>query len=390
MFTDLTATPISETIRLISDQRLSGELLIHAGGAVRGVFFDAGRIVYAASNRASESVAESRASVTRADLEDLGRARGVVFSSFALETGQAIFEPRPCVIPLELRMSLSVPELLFEGVRHMRNPGLVRRGLGDLDRSVVRGAVAPFPLEEHRWAPEEREILGIASRPATLRRLAWSPEGGVTPSRLRATYALLAGGVLEGVSPAILAFPQSAAAPPPQSAAAPPPSATHAPEVAGNGDARTGGASPAQGRTSPVSATAKGAAYADHLLLEGQARMLVNDFVNAANAYAKLVEHAPDVPGYRLRLALALSRHPSTAPRAEAEFLEALRLDAGNADIHYQVGLYYKRMKDRTRAFTEFRTAVRLDPRHRGARQELEAVSPKGSSLLAGLRRLFG
>ena len=74
--------------------------------------------------------------------------------------------------------------------------------------------------------------------------------------------------------------------------------------------------------------------------------------------------------------------------QAEREFLEALRLEPDNADIHYQFGLYYKVMRQRARALGEMQTAVRLNPRHRAAREELEALSPRDSALKS-LKKLF-
>ena len=75
-------------------------------------------------------------------------------------------------------------------------------------------------------------------------------------------------------------------------------------------------------------------------------------------------------------------------PAAEREYYEAARLEPDNADVHYQWGLYYKVMKVRSRDVAEMRTAVRLNPRHKGARSELELLSPKDSALTS-LRKLF-
>ena len=83
-------------------------------------------------------------------------------------------------------------------------------------------------------------------------------------------------------------------------------------------------------------------------------------------------------PAYHVRLAIAMACYPSTAKQAEREFLEALRLEPDNADIHYQFGLYYKVMRQRARALGEMQTAVRLNPRHRAAREELEALLAQG------------
>jgi tetratricopeptide (TPR) repeat protein len=131
-----------------------------------------------------------------------------------------------------------------------------------------------------------------------------------------------------------------------------------------------------------------GQALVDHLLMEGEVRMTVSDYANAVRTYARLVEAAPRVAAYRARLAIAMACYPRTAKQAEREFLEAVRLEPDSADLHYQFGLYYKAMRQRARSVAELRTAVRLNPRHKMARQELEALSPKDSAL-TNLKKLF-
>ncbi len=123
-------------------------------------------------------------------------------------------------------------------------------------------------------------------------------------------------------------------------------------------------------------------------LMEGDVRMTVSDYANAVKVYQKLVDLEPDVPAYRLRLAIAMAIWPRTKKDAEREFMEAVRLDPDNADLHYQLGLYYKAMRVKSRAIAVLQTAVRLSPRHKQAREELESLSPKDSAL-TGLRKLF-
>ena len=149
-------------------------------------------------------------------------------------------------------------------------------------------------------------------------------------------------------------------------------------------------AAPAVGESAgaPGSSNFAGTAQIEHLLMEGEVRMTVSDFANAVQVYAKLVQIAPKIAAYRLRLAIAMTCYPRTAKQAEREFFEAVRLDPHNADIHYQFGLYYKVMKQRARALAEMQAAVRLNPRHRLARAELEVLSPKDSALL-NLKKLF-
>ena len=124
------------------------------------------------------------------------------------------------------------------------------------------------------------------------------------------------------------------------------------------------------------------------LIMEGDVRMAVSDYANASKVYGALVDLAPRVPAYRLRLAIAMACWPRMAKQAEREFLEAARLDPNNADLHYQFGLYYKAMKVKSRAIAVLQTAVRLNPQHKQARLELESLSPRDSTLTS-LRKLF-
>jgi tetratricopeptide (TPR) repeat protein len=126
----------------------------------------------------------------------------------------------------------------------------------------------------------------------------------------------------------------------------------------------------------------------DQLLLDAEVRMTVSDYPNAIKAFVKLVNHAPRNASYRAKLAIAMASYPRTAKGAEREFLEALRIEPDNPDLHYQFGMYYKVMKQRARALAEMQTAVRLNPRHAMARRELEALSPKDSAL-SSLKKLF-
>ena len=138
----------------------------------------------------------------------------------------------------------------------------------------------------------------------------------------------------------------------------------------------------------PGASSFHGTAQVEHLLMEGEVRMTVSDYANAVKVYDKLVKLAPKVAAFRLRLATAMACYPRTSKLAERQFFEASRLEPKNADIHYQWGLYYKVMKIKSRAVAEMRAAVRLNPRHAAARQELEALSPKDSALTS-LKKLF-
>jgi Flp pilus assembly protein TadD len=143
-----------------------------------------------------------------------------------------------------------------------------------------------------------------------------------------------------------------------------------------------------EGSVGAGSSNFAGTAQIEQLLMEGEVRMTVSDYANAVTVFQKLVQIAPKIPKYRVRLAIAMTCYPRTAKQAEREFFEALRLDPDNADTHYQFGLYYKAMKARSRAIAEMRTAVQLNPRHERAAEELASLAPKDSAL-GSLRKLF-
>ncbi len=589
MLRDLSVTPISETLRRLSEGRASGDLQVRSGKTVKTVFFDHGRIVFAASNLKKDRLGEALIALgqitdeefTRAsalmddgkhrrrfgdalvragvmDKNELGHSvarqvKVIVMSLFSLSEGAAFFDERRCSIPLEYMVSLSVNRLVYEGIRTMKSQELVEAGLGDMDRRAALVAVPPFDFHVKDCPKEEVEILELAQRRVSLRRLAWVT-GGVDFERLRAVYALVASGVLttvdavtgeEAASPVVqletgtfllsalrhqpdpsarealleevdgelarsahldregwlkvsrtapkdelvkaledkmeryhmlleavgddaklktdvevilgrasamlrLARltadapgrpPASAgkpepppAAPPAPALPVPPPARTVAPPPPPPAAAATAPAprpstpavppppeprpaappappppepqpAPPAAPPPPVPPPPAPAAppppatpeaqppvaagfQLDHLLLEADVRMTVSDYANAIRLYARIVDIAPQVASYHVRLAIAMASYPATAKKAEREFLEALRLDPDNADTHYQFGLYYKVMRQRARALAEMQTAVRLNPRHRAAREELEALSPRDSALKS-LKKLF-
>jgi tetratricopeptide (TPR) repeat protein len=575
MLTDVAVTPIAETMRRISAEHRSGDLQVRSGRMVKTAFFDHGRLVFAASNLKKDRLGEAmieegritqeefdrvsalmRGETSRrfgealvraglGDRYDVGTAvsrqvRRIALSFFELTDGAAIFEERNCPIPLEYMVSLSIHRMLYDGIRQMDSQELVLKGLGPLDRGVVLAEVPPFPWEPKARAPEEREILELARRRVTVRRLAWE-EGGLSFPRLRATYALVAGGMLrdadvaparqptvqaetgmfllsaldhrpdpslrdairrevkqelehsahldreswlkvarsapraelvraleekmeryhalrdaveEGdalrkdidvilgrASSALRLAKQAPAARTDETAAgrrAAQAAQAAMPEITVEEDEEEGAgeqeseltlegpvdetrppleSEPRAGDTDPVGAVGaadysappptrafrpddsipaagpgssdfSGRAKVEHLLMEGEVRMTVADYANAVKVYEKLVKAAPKVAAFRLRLAVAMACYPRTAKLAERQFFEASRLDPGNADIHYQWGLYYKVMKIKSRAVAEMRTAVRLNPRHSSAREELEALSPRDSALTS-LKKLF-
>jgi tetratricopeptide (TPR) repeat protein len=515
MLIDLGTTPIAETLRALAGSRSSGDLQVQSGKAVKTIFFDHGRIVFAASNLKKDRLGEALVALGRItddqynqasallggerkrkfgealiqagimDKTELGgsvarQVNRIALSVFPFSEGVATFDERRSAIPLEYMVSLSMHRLLHDGIQLMTSEPLVQAGLGHLDRRVQLAPVAPFAFGHSDATPEELEILEHAQRKVTLRRLAWET-GGLAFTRLRAAYALLASGLLvdadraeDGMQPVIQMetgmFLLSALQRQPDPSAgealrrevadelersahldreawlkvsreaprdelmkaledkmeryhqlleasaddaelkndlevilgrasamqrlsrqAPPPPPAAAPELEAPSAPPPSGTPPAPAATgSPVSTgTFTGSAAIEHLLLEGEVRMTVSDYANAIKVYERLVELAPKIANYRMRLAVAKASYPRTAKQAERDFVEAVRLEPDSADLHYTFGMYYKAMKQRARAQAELQTALRLNRRHALARRELEALSPDGIDVVLNLKKLF-
>jgi tetratricopeptide (TPR) repeat protein len=179
-------------------------------------------------------------------------------------------------------------------------------------------------------------------------------------------------------------------APPSETPPPPPGPAADATAAPASAPAAAPAPPPAGAPASPLTtSTFTGSAQIEHLLLEGEVRMTVSDYAHAIKVYQRLVEAAPNVAEYRVKLAIAMASYPRTAKQAEREFVEALRLEPDNADLHYKFGVYYKAMKQRARAQAELETALRLDRRHALARRELETISPGGVDMILNLKKLF-
>jgi tetratricopeptide (TPR) repeat protein len=532
MLTDLAKTPIAETLCSLSTARKSGDLQVQSAKTVKTLFFDHGRLVFAASNLRKDRLGEALVALGRITDEqyrkavalltgerkrrfgealvqagvlekgEVGRSvarqvKRIVLSVFSFTEGVSSFEERRSAIPLEYMVSLSLHQLLYEGIRTMKSESLVLAGLGNQDRRVKLATVPPFGFSLDDCSDIEREILEHAQRRVSLRRLYWVP-GGASFERMRAVYALLASGVIAdaeapedtpqpiiqmetgtfllsalqrqpdpsaaeairkevedelersahldreswlkvsreapreelvraleekmeryhalldaaaddtgmktdlevilGRASAMLRLARLAPPPPPKPAPAPvaatvpvpepaPRTAAEAVPAVAAGEPAGRDVSPPR-EAQPVRHELPDSAQIEHLLMEGEIRLTVSDYANAIKVYAKLVDISPDTASFHQRLAIAMASYPPMAKQAEREFLEAVRLEPDNADVHYQFGMYYKIMKQRARALGEMQTAVRLSPRHALARRELETLSPKDSALVS-LKRLF-
>ncbi len=116
----------------------------------------------------------------------------------------------------------------------------------------------------------------------------------------------------------------------------------------------------------------------------------VRDWDGAVSLLMELVELEPNNAHHHGMLAKAMLRHPVMRTNAERHFIEALRLDPQDADLHYWLGLYYKTFGLKSRAETEFRTALRIDPKHAGAHKYLTGGGKRKDPLSNLFGKIFG
>lgn len=126
------------------------------------------------------------------------------------------------------------------------------------------------------------------------------------------------------------------------------------------------------------------------LLRDVKLHFKLRDWEGAVPLLEQLIEISPGKALYRGMLGRALSRHPSRRKEAETQFVEALRLSPHDPEIHYWLGLYYKSFGLGSRALNEFRTTLRIDPRHEGARKQLGASGKQDDALGSVIKKIFG
>ena len=127
----------------------------------------------------------------------------------------------------------------------------------------------------------------------------------------------------------------------------------------------------------------------EQILSDVERHSKAQDWQGAIALLFELVQLAPQNASYRAKLAHTMSKHPLQRRRAERHYIEALRLAPQDAELHVALGLYYKSFGLKTRAETEFRTALRIDPKHAEALRQVAAERDSKTSWGELLNRML-
>jgi tetratricopeptide (TPR) repeat protein len=107
------------------------------------------------------------------------------------------------------------------------------------------------------------------------------------------------------------------------------------------------------------------------LLYDLKLRKAVNDSEGVISFLYEIVKLVPDSAKYEGMLAQALGSHPVLNKKAERHFRRALSIDPHNAKLHYALARYYQSFDMKSRALSELKIALKIDPSFADARKAL-------------------
>jgi Flp pilus assembly protein TadD len=227
---------LPDIIRHIYSERLTGELKITHYSAVKSVFFELGAIVFASSNDPQDRIGESMMRNRLLSPEDFSRAsaqmsRGkrfgrvliemgviserdlrnsvifqvldIIYSLFLWTTGKYEFTPTAKAVADDLRLELSTASIILEGVRRIKDPGVIQKGIGDLNRLIAPSNNPLLRTQTLSLKPLERQLASAVSAPMNVLQ-ALALVSTPPPATLQALYGLISAGILERCQPPVV------------------------------------------------------------------------------------------------------------------------------------------------------------------------------------------
>jgi hypothetical protein len=378
---DLSQTLLSEQIRRARQERWSGVLALTQGVVAKGLYFVDGEIAFAASTVEEDrlganlfrigriTASEFRAAMHRCEEpgtrlgqalieagvltpEELaaavtGQVERIVFSVLRWTSGELRRDPMDRPIPADCELDLDTSRLLLLGMRQFPDVDRLARALGAPDRRFRRVASPPFDYDRLPPSPPERAVLARCVRDARLDELLAMPHPRA--QLVRSAYALLAGGLIEGLAQPPIGVP--APQPPARRAQTPPPPVVpEEPE-------------PAPEPPRPL----------DPVQAEETARELLERGrrPHAIAVLNEVLERHPDARGCRRLLAMTRAHEGGFEPAVERHFLAVLEKEPGDAELRYALATYYRRAGMAARAILQLRLVLSADSSHAGAWRDL-------------------
>jgi hypothetical protein len=229
----LTTVSLPDILRQIYSDRLTGELVLTRGEEYKQVYFETGNIVFAASNQPQDRIGASllRQGIIKPDQFEQVMAQttegkrfgqalveagimnerdvvtnitfqilDIIYSVFTWTTGDYEFLAGESRLAEELKLKLTTASIILEGVRRIEDFGVIRRGLGDLNRFVAPSTSPLLRMQTMTLKPLERQLLEMVAQPLDLLQILIYSNASAEPT-LRALFGLISSGVLEQTAP---------------------------------------------------------------------------------------------------------------------------------------------------------------------------------------------
>jgi len=360
---DLSRTLVAEEILRVRAEGWSGVLALRQGQIAKGLYVVDGEIAFAASTMEEDRlgaclyraglITESQFRATMRESEatgqpfghaavDLGYVRPedlaaavraqverIVLSVLRWTSGSLVREPMERPLPAELVVRVDTPRLLLLGARQFSDTERLARALGGPERRVRRVRPAPFDYDELEVSAAERAVMALSVRSVLIGEVLSLPHG--YSDLVRASYALLVGGLIEEAparAPSPVALPSTPAPPP-----------------------------------SP--ATPEEAERTARSLLERGFRQRAVDLLE------ETLERHPGARGPRRLLALTLARAGGFQPAVERLFVDSLEQEPEDVEMRYALASYYRRSGLAAQAVLQLKRVLSSDSGHAGAWRDL-------------------
>lgn len=229
----LLSVPIPEVLRIIYNERRSGELIVKRstenGNVEKHVYFERGQVAFASSSQPEDRIGETLVRYNKLNREQLnqffshlppGQRLGkalvdsnilterelvnyvtlqfidIIYSLFTWKEGTYQFTSGENPAHDELKLKFSTPTIILEGMRRVNDFELVRRGIGSAAKLLHTTQAGRSKIQAIAFNPMELNLMNMAKEPVDLLRLLVNCKE--RPEKvLQSIYSLLVIGMLE-------------------------------------------------------------------------------------------------------------------------------------------------------------------------------------------------
>lgn len=229
---ELAQTPFLFLLRRFYKDRFTGSLVCHQNNINRTIFFDQGTIIFATSSLERERLGEvllNQGRITSDEFDnatEIMREKGFRFGSALLEMGkltseelklliieqvsqiiyslfnwtEGTYEVHNISLPNEeIKISVSTADIIFEGLRRLKNIELVKTWIGDFQRKLITTRDPLLLYQAVRLDPKEAFIVSRIDCAMSVEEIL-SMGGLLEDETLKTICGLLAVGILEWVA----------------------------------------------------------------------------------------------------------------------------------------------------------------------------------------------